>query len=319
VYALAIDKKPIGPHTPIYDLETTFPWDYKPNNYNSKFSGKMTIMSALNASRNITAIKAYFLAGQQDAIIPFMKTLWVNSLNPDFYYGAPLALWAGELKPIELAQAYTVFANNGNKVDINPILKILDSKWLVIEEKKKVFGKRVMDESVAYITNYMLSNSASRDAGWNVNLTLKWRLAAAKTGTSNKQFIWKNGKKEIAPGDLWTAWYTPDFTTIVWVGNTNGKAIAKNGDGLNWAAPIWKNFMEFAHTGKKASEWKRPSDLKSAQISKISWYLAPAWFDPSFTISSFFKNRPTQYDNSFREIEVDMMCNGKVTPNTPVW
>jgi hypothetical protein len=77
--------------------------------------------------------------------------------------------------------------------------------------------------------------------------------------------------------------------------------------------------MEFAHAGKKATEWKKPSSLKSAQISKISWYLAPAWFDPNFTITSFFKNRPTQYDNSFREIEVDMMCNGKVTENTPVW
>lgn len=319
VYAIAIDKGPYWPLTPIYDVPTTFPGNYKPNNYNGQFSGKMTIMSALNASRNITAIKAYFLAWQQEAIIPYVKNMGIHSLDAKFYYGAPLALWAWEVKPIEMAQAYSVFANMGNKVDINPILKILDSKWLVIEEKKKAFGKRVMDEKVAYIMNSMLSNAASRPAWWNTNLTLKNRLAAAKTWTSNKQFVGKNGKKDIAPADLWTAWYTPDYTTIVWVGNTNGKAIAKNGDGLNGAAPIWKNFMEFAHSGKKASDWTRPSNLGYTKISKISWLLVPEWFDPNFVTETFFKNRPTKYDNSFKEIEVDMMCNGKVTENTPVW
>ncbi len=317
VYALAMDKKEIGPQTPIYDLPTVFPWNYEPKNYNGKFSGKMTITTALNASRNIPAIKAYFLAGEQKEIIAMLKNFWVESLNPDFYYGAPLALGSGEMKATELAQAYSVFANMWNKVEVNPILKILDGRWLVIEEKRPSTPEKVLDDRVAFLVNSIMSNSASRDASWNTNLTLRNRVSAAKTGTSNKVFVGRNGQNELFPWDLWTAWYTPTYTTVVWAWNTNWKAIAKNWDGLNGAAPIWKNFMEFAHTNIPNADWKRPANLSSVKISKISWLLAPEWFDQSFVIDGLFKNPPKQYDNSFKEIEVDMYCNGKVTPQTP--
>lgn len=317
VYALAIDKNPFGPQTPIYDVPTTFPGNYTPQNYNGKFEGKMTLMTALNYSRNIPAIKAYFLAGEQKWIIEYLKTAWITSLDENFYYWAPLALGTGEVPPIEMAQAYSVFANMGNKIEINPILKILDSKGLVIEEKKTPTPKRVLDEKTAYIMDYILSNAASRpDDFWNANLTLKDRLAGAKTGTSNKTYI-TNGKKEMFPWDLWTAWFTPQITTIVWAGNTNGKAIKPSGDGLNGAAPIWKQFMEFAHQGKEKLTWKMPARLWFTKTSKISGLLVPEGFDPSLVVDNLFKNKPTEYDHSLEKIQVDMMCNGKVGPNTP--
>ncbi|MDD5770190.1 MAG: transglycosylase domain-containing protein, partial [Candidatus Gracilibacteria bacterium] len=317
VYALAIDKNPIGPHTPIYDLKTTFPGGRTPNNYNGKFEGKMTIMTALNHSRNIPAVKAYFLAGQQKAIIDYLKTTGVKSLNDNFSYGAPLAIGTGEMTPLELAGAYTVFANMGNKVEINPILIIKDSKGNIIEEKKQSAGTRVLDEKTAYIMNYILSADYSRPSDfWNVNLTLNNRVSCAKTGTSNKLFN-TNGKKQILPGDLWTAGYTPQLTTVVWVGNTNGKEIKGNGDGLNGAAPIWKNFMEFALKNKEKLEWKKPNNLNWVKVSKISGLLAPEGFDPSFTVSSLFKNIPKKYDESLKQIQVDALCEGKVGTNTP--
>ena len=76
-----------------------------------------------------------------------MKKAWVKSLNENFYYWAPLALWAWEMTPLELAWAYSVFANLWNKVEINPIQKILDSRWLVIEEKKQSAWNKVLDEN----------------------------------------------------------------------------------------------------------------------------------------------------------------------------
>jgi len=317
VYGLAIDKNPFGPHTPIYDLQTTFPWGYTPKNYNWRFSWKMTLMTALNHSRNIPAIKLYFLAWEQKGIIDYLKTTWVKSLNEKFYYWAPLALWAGEMMPIEIAWAYSVFANMWNKVEINPILKILDSRWIVIEQKKVNAWIKVLDEKTAYIMNYILSASYSRpDEFWNKNLTLKDRQSCAKTWTSNKIFVTKN-KKEYFPWDLWTAWYTPEYTTVVWAWNTDWKAIKPAWDWLNWAAPIWKNFMEFALEWKEKLTWKKPDDLYYTKISKISWLLAPQWFEPSLTVDSLFKNIPTKYDISLKQIEVDALCNWKVWPNTP--
>lgn len=317
VYALAIDKNPIWTHTPIYDLKTTFPGWWTPNNYDGEFEWKMTIMTALNHSRNIPAIKAYFLAWEQKEIIKYLKTTWVKSLNENFYYWAPLAIWTWEMTPLELLWAYSVFANMWNKVEINPISLILDSKWNVIEEKKVSAWVKVLDEKTAYIINYILSADYSRPSEfWNKNLTLKDRIASAKTWTSNKEFK-VNGKKQILPWDLWTVWYTPQYTTVVWVWNTNWKAIAWNWNWLNWAAPIWKNFMEYALSGKEKLEWKKPKDLNFVKISKISWLLAPEWYDPSFTVDSLFKNIPKNYDQSLKQIEVDALCNGKVSANTP--
>ncbi len=317
VYALAIDKNPFGPHTPIYDIPTTFPGNYEPKNFNGRFSWKMTLMTALNHSRNIPAIKLYFLAWEQKGIIDYLKTTWVKSLDEKFYYWAPLALWTWEMTPLEMAWAYSVFANMWNKVEINPILKIFDSKGLLIEEKKKSAWVKVLDEKTAYIMNYILSATYSRpDEFWNANLSLKDRQAWAKTGTSNKTYI-TNGRKELFPWDLWTAWYTPQITTIVWAWNTNGKAIKLAWDWLNGAAPIWKQFMEYAHAKKEKLTWKIPEGLKYTKISKISGLLAPEWFEPSLTVESLFKNRPTEYDTSLQLIQVDALCNGKVTPDTP--
>lgn len=319
VYALAIDKKAIGPLTPIYDLKTTFPWNYEPKNFDWKFMWKMTVMTALNYSRNIPAIKAYFLAWEQKEIVSYMKKAWVKSLNENFYYWAPLALWAWEMTPLELAWAYSVFANLWNKVEINPIQKILDSRWLVIEEKKQSAWNKVLDEKTAYIINTILSNTNYRpSAFWNNALTLNGRTVAAKTWTSNKLFV-KNGKKTIYPWDLWTAWYTPQITTVVWVWNTNWKQMDMSWDWLNWAAPIWKQFMEYAHLYKEKQNWIEPKWVIHASISKLSWLLAPSWFDPSFIVSTIFKNKPTKYDTSLKNIEVDEMCNGKVSDKTPAW
>lgn len=317
VYALAIDKNPFGTQTPIYDVPTTFPGWYAPQNYDRRFSGKMTFMTALNHSRNIPAVKAYFLAWEQTGIINYLETVGVTSLNKDFSYGAPLSLWTGEMTPLEMAMWYSVFANMGSKIEINPILKILDNRWLVIEEKKEPAFTRVLNEKTAYIMNYILSATYSRpDEFWNTNLSLKDRQAWAKTGTSNKSYV-VNGQTQLFPWDLWTAGYTPQFTTIVWAGNTNGKALKQSADGLNGAAPIWKKFMEYAHEGKEKLTWKMPEWMRLTKVSKISWLLAPEGFDPKLTIDALFTNIPTEYDTSLQEIQVDMLCNGKVGPLTP--
>ncbi|MDP5038898.1 MAG: penicillin-binding protein, partial [Candidatus Gracilibacteria bacterium] len=185
IYALAIDNNKIGDKTPIYDLPTIFPGNYEPKNFDGKFNGRMSLAQALNYSRNIPAIKSYFLAGEQKNIISKLKEFGISSLNESFYYGAPLALGTGEISPLELVGAYSVFANMGNKVEINPILKVLDTRGLVVEEKKQSSGKKVLDEATSYIINSILSSNDRPTQFWNTALSLTGRKAAVKTGTSN--------------------------------------------------------------------------------------------------------------------------------------
>ncbi|MDD4151708.1 MAG: transglycosylase domain-containing protein, partial [Candidatus Gracilibacteria bacterium] len=318
IYSLAIQNNSIGTQSPIYDNETTFPGDYKPNNYDGKFMGKMNIMTALNYSRNVPAIKMYFLAGQQGPIINYLQTLGINSLNKNFYYGAPLAIGAAEIEGIEMASAYSVFANMGYKKEITPILKILDSKGVEIENlETNITGEKVIDEKLAYIMNYILSASETRpNSFWNKYLTLSDRKACAKTGTSNKMFM-KDGKKTILPGDIWTAGYTPQITTVVWGGNNDGSALSAKGDGIAGAGPIWKGFMEYAHKNLPKEDWKKPDDLKTYYVSKITGYLSSDNTGSGMSVASYFYNEPKKYDSGTKAIQVDSLCNGKVTAATP--
>ena len=327
VYALAFDQQKIGTKTPVYDLETEFPWDYTPANFDGEFKGKMNIMEALNNSRNIPAVKMFFVAGWESKIISFMERLGVNSIwnfkkeylenyGKDYTYGASLALWTGMMTPLELATAYTVFANMWEQVEITPIEKILDSKWLVVEEYEKKEVKEAISPSLAYIMNYVLSNTSTRPESWNDLLALSDRVVAAKTGTSTKQYG-TGDDREIFARNLWTAWYTPQVTTVVWAGNTDWKELGEKWSGLRWAGPIWKKFMEYYHQGKEIKSWQKLPWVKEVYISRISWLLPPWWLGWSLITPSYFLNEPTNYDRSLIWYQVDELCNGKVTDQTP--
>ena len=318
VYALWIFNNKIGSKTPIYDVETSFPPDYVPANFDGEFSGKMNISTALNNSRNIPAIKMFYLAGWERSIVNFMSKIGVNSLKNDGQYGAPLALWTGEMSPLELATAYSTFANLWVKKEISPIIKIIDSKGNIIEDRSEEInnGEQVISRVQTYITNSILSDTNTRPVGWNSFLWLWDRPVAAKTGTSTKQYI-RNGEKDIFPRNLWTAGYTPQITTVVWAGNNDGKQLNYEWNGLEWAGSIWNGYMEYAHRWLPIANWQKPSGVKEVTISEVSGFLPSPEYVSKLTVSSLFMNIPEQYDSSFRQVEVDALCNGAVSAYTP--
>ncbi|MDD3303122.1 MAG: penicillin-binding protein [Candidatus Gracilibacteria bacterium] len=316
VYAQAIDYNTIGSKTPVFDLQTTFPGDYSPSNFDGKFYGLMNISTALNNSRNIPAIKMVYLGGGEKSIVKFANKLGFTNIANDGRYGASIGLGTVEVTPLEMASAYTVFANLGVKKEVTPILKILDSKGVVIEEKKATKGEQVIDSSTAYIINSVLSDTSSRPAGWNGYLSLGSRKVAAKTGTSTKQYT-KDGKKVKLPRNLWTVGYTPQITTVVRVGNTDGKEVNMSGDGLNAAGPIWRDFMSYAHKNLESVVWKRPSSVKELSISKLTGNPVDSDFVAKLTTTSLFKNVPTEKTTGLKAVKVDALCNGKVSELTP--
>jgi len=330
VYSMAIDKEIIWTKTPVFDVKTTFPGWYAPNNFDGKFMWKMDISKALNYSRNIPAVKMFYLAGWENEIIKWMEKLWVSSMQSfkdeyfetygrEYSYWASMSLWTALMTPLELASAYSVYANLWYKKDLIPVTKILDSQGLVIEEfnSEDNIWEQVIDASTAFITNYILSDTSARPEFWNNYLSLRWRKVAAKTGTSTKQYK-ENGREIIAPSNLWTAWYTPQVTTVVWAWNNDGTQTNFKWNGLEWAGPIWKDFMEFYHSDEPALDWKRPSWVREVSISDLSGKLA--WEDLSSDLisSSLFVNAPREVDNSLRALQVDLLCNWVVNEQTPL-
>lgn len=318
VYSIWMFKNEIWSKSPIYDLKTTFPGSYAPKNFDWWFLWKINISEALNSSRNIPAIKMFYMAWWEKSVVEFMRKIWVNSLNTNNQYWAPLAIWTWEMTPLELASAYTVFANLWVKKEISPILKILDSKWNVIEDKntKKTKEEKVISEAQTYIINYILSDTSTRPAWWNPFLVPSWLKVAIKTWTSTKQYT-KNWVKQIYPANLWTISYTPSITTVWWVWNTDWSEVSMKADWLNCVWPMVRDFMSFAHKWKTAEFWKRPATVKEISISEVSWLLPNPEIKNNYLVKSLFVNTPTKYDNSFKQVEVDALCNWKITENTP--
>jgi membrane peptidoglycan carboxypeptidase len=304
VYATAW-KKNWGPGSILYDLTTDFGGGYKPANYDGIPKGARSMREALAGSLNISAVKAVYLAGVQETINT-SHDLGITDLKrgADFY-GLPLALGTGEVKPLDLASAYGTFANMGERQDIKWFTKITDSKGKVIEEKKAEKGKQVIDSEIAYMINDVMSDNSARAYvfGTNNRLNIPGKKVAAKTGTTESHH------------DAWTAGYSRNISTVVWVGNNDNRKMSRGADGSVVAAPIWNSFMT-KYADNIGWEKERPSKIQNLEIdtitgkkpiqgSKIKKDLFPSWYKLS------------EAGGTVNTFKIDKISGKLATPNCP--
>ncbi len=141
-----------------------------------------------------------------------------------------------------MTSAYSVFANNGQRVPPVAILKITDFDGNVIDEYQPAPGEQVIRAEHAYLISSILSDNEARSwmFGYNSVLNLPFPVAA-KTGTSGTA----RGDAAELVYDNWTLGYTPDLVTGVWIGNADYTPMV-NTSGSTGAAPIWSQFMQYA-------------------------------------------------------------------------
>lgn len=247
---LALFKKGYPPNTIIFDLPTEFVPNnpdcplvvdytnqnekcYHPQNYNKRFKGPITLKEALAQSINVPAIKVLYLAGLEETL-SLAKKLGITTLKDPNFYGLSLVLGGGEVKLIDLVNAYSVFAAEGIKHNQKIILKIEDSEGNLIEEVKD-FSIKVVEPNYVRILNDVLSDEIIRRPlyGRNYYLTLfDDYQVAIKTGTSDDR------------RDAWTIGYTPFLVVGVWAGNNHQEPM--KGGSVTAALPIWSKFFKEA-------------------------------------------------------------------------
>lgn len=313
VYAKAFLNR-YAPATVIYDTPTNFGSNYEPQNYDGTFRGPMTIRRALGQSRNIPAIKAYFMAGQQQEIIDLANKMGIKSLSSNGDFGPSLALGAGEVTLAEMVQAFSVFANNGVKRPYYFLLKVVDRDGDIMYERgaEENAPQDVLDPQVAYLINNVLSD---KSVYLGPRLDVAGHTTAVKTGTSNKEIT----PVKILPSNLWTIGYTPSVVTGVWVGNSNGDAMKNTADGYNVAAPIWSKYMTEALKDKENEAFEKPEGVTSVVVSRASGKL-PSKFTPKTEQSSeIFASFsvPTEVDDIFAEAQVNTLDNKLPNEYTP--
>ncbi|MCS7183852.1 MAG: PBP1A family penicillin-binding protein [Patescibacteria group bacterium] len=223
------------PETIIFDTPTNFGSEYKPyrpNNFDKKFRGPVNLKIALAQSINIPAVKVFYLADPK-RVIENAKKFGITSIKNYGHYGLSLALGTAEISMIEMARAYSVFANDGELVSQSLILKIFNNKnELIYEYQPK--KERVIDSQSIRILNNILKDYEARRGLFTNSLSLtkiEDYEIALKTGTS--QFY----------RDAWTFGYTPNFIVGVWAGNTDGKTL-KEGLSIILTLPIWNEFTK---------------------------------------------------------------------------
>ncbi len=309
VYALSF-LNGYGPATILYDVETKFGPD-TPRNFDGSFMGPISIRTALGRSRNIPAIKAYFLAGKQDPIIDFAEKMGITSLDKKRDYGYPLALGAGEVPLIEMVKGYAVFANRGVKQDITPILRVENSKNEILEEWKKEEhpGTKVLNEEVAFLINDILSDDKIK---LGRNLIIEGYTVATKTGTSTN--------KSDYPEDLWTIGYTPNIVVGVWVGNTDGRSLSMNSSGYDAASNIFKPVILEALKNTTNVPFEKPSSIQSIEVSRASGLLPSENTPLDERITEYFASFavPQKFDESFQTAKIDISTGYLATPFCPL-
>jgi membrane peptidoglycan carboxypeptidase len=226
------------PNTILWDVKTTFPTvtgNYTPLNYDLQEHGPVRMRDSLQWSLNITAVKALYLVGVENAL-DFATQLGYTSFEDHSAFGLSLVLGGGEVQLVEHVNTYATFANEGVRQDLVSILKVEDSTGEVLEEWKEEEGERVLDENIARMITHVLKDNESRSSvfGGTSNLQLGDRPVAAKTGTTNDY------------RDAWLMGYTPSLAAGVWAGNNDNTAMNRGAGGSSVAGPIWNGFMRRA-------------------------------------------------------------------------
>ncbi|MCF7906725.1 PBP1A family penicillin-binding protein [Patescibacteria group bacterium] len=299
VYAAALEKG-LTPETILFDTQTNFGRfgnkDYIPQNYNQKYYGPVSIRQSLAGSLNVPAVKTLYLTGVQEVINLAQKMDYTTLIEPS-RYGLSLALGSAEVKLLEHASAFGIFAREGKKIPTTYLLQVKDSAGKILEENDTQYPEtqQVLSPQVARQINDILSDNQARSFvfGENNNLTLPDRPVAAKTGTTNNAL------------DAWTIGYTPNRITGVWVGNNNNEAMAEKADGSTLAGPIWKQYMqavlqntppqkftkpEKILTEKPILNGQIPEDTITLKIDKASQKIATELTPPSFVEEKVFQN-----------------------------
>ena len=260
VYAAAINTGLDGtdnPETPVSivnDTPTVFsnPGSdaYQPRNYKGEYRGDVPLRYALAQSLNNATIKVAEQVGY-DRIAQLARAAGINSVRPT----PSMALGAYDAKPLDMAAAYTVFANGGVRLSPLMVRSLRNSQGDVLQDNQSL-SKVVLDPRVAYVMTSMMEGVVNYGTGFEVRRRGFTAPAAGKTGTSH---------------DAWFAGYTSNLLCVVWVGYDDYSDLRMSG--AQSAAPIWADFMRRAvqlPEYRDVHEFPAPDGVVNVRIDKAT-------------------------------------------------
>ena len=255
VYGAAVERG-AEPDDMILDAPVTFNSGgvaYTPHNFDYRFAGNISLRRAIADSRNIPAVKLAERVGINN-VIDYAKKFGINSTIPPFL---PVALGAADLTLSELTSAYSVFPNDGLRIEPHYITKVTDYEGHVLEENFPD-AKDVTTARTARIMVSLLQDVVHHGTGFAAS-RLNHPLAG-KTGTTN-DFT-----------DAWFVGFSPSITCGVWIGFDEKKPLGPKETGGQAALPIWIDFMRVAISdpARKQESFMPPDEKPRNPIKRAS-------------------------------------------------
>jgi penicillin-binding protein 1A len=254
IYSAALEKG-FTPATIINDAPLFFdsgvtggqPWE--PKNYDGTFEGPMSMRTALKKSKNLVSIRILQAVGTQNA------QDWIGhfGFEPDKHPAyLTMALGSGSVTPMQMATAYSVFANGGYRVTPYLITKITDQQGhTLVETPAPVHDEnnRAIEPRNAYIMSSLLQEVTRSGTAARAQATLKRPDLYGKTGTTNDSI------------DAWFVGYQPTLMGAVWMGYDKPKKLGDRETGGGLSLPIWINFMQTALKSTPVAEIPVPAGV----------------------------------------------------------
>lgn len=283
VYAAAINTAVTGtnpvftPASTVQDQPSTFAYGdqiYEPRNYKEEYHGEVTARYALAMSLNNATVQLAQEVGY-DKVADLAKAAGITSVKPT----PAMALGAYDATPLEMAAAYTVFANAG--VRLSPILlnSVRNSEGDMVAQLKPD-SRQVLDIRVAYVMTDMMQAVINNGLGFSAVRGRGFQApAAGKTGSSH---------------DGWFAGYTSNLLCVVWVGFDDYSDLHLSG--AQTAAPIWAEFMKKAAELPDYSDMRpfvQPTGVVDVQLDKATNLLATPACPETYTAAFIIGTEPT--------------------------
>ena len=276
IYSAALEKG-FSPATVINDAPFFVPGDkaggedWEPKNYDGKFDGPMRLRMALAKSKNLVTVRVLQAIGPQYAQDYIARFGFDPKLHPAYL---TMGLGAGSATPLQMAAAYSIFANGGYRVAPYLITKITDARGNVLSEAKPVVAgngaERAIDPRNAFVMTSLLRDVVAFGTGARA-MQLGRRDLAGKTGTTNDNI------------DAWFCGYNATQVGVAWIGFDQPRTLGTNETGGMAALPIWMSYMQRALKGVPEKPLTPPDGLISVRINADTGLR-----DESSSISEYF-------------------------------
>ncbi len=222
---------------------------WEPKNYDGKFEGPMTMRRGLAKSKNMISIRILQMVGAQNAQEWVTRFGFDADKHPAYL---TMALGAGSVTPMQMATAYSVFANGGYRVNPWLVSKVTDQNGKILAETPAPVideSLRVIDARNAFVMDSLLQEVTRSGTAASAQAKLKRPDLYGKTGTTNDSM------------DAWFSGFQPSLAAITWIGYDTPRKLGDRETGGGLSLPVWIDFMTHALKAVPVMEYDVPEGV----------------------------------------------------------